>query len=42
MVMAASQGCTRCCAVDMEAFNLGSEGLLWSWTIQGFQPIIGA
>ena len=22
----------------MEAFNLGSEGLLWSWTIQGFQP----
>ena len=34
----ASQGCTRCCATDMEPFTLGSEGLLWSWTIQGFQP----
>lgn len=22
----------------MEPFKLGSEGLLWSWTIQGFQP----
>lgn len=34
----ASHSCTRCCATDMEAHVLGSEGVLWSWTIQGFQP----
>ncbi|WP_079435220.1 Zn-ribbon domain-containing OB-fold protein [Zoogloea sp. LCSB751] len=34
----ASHGCTRCCATDMEPYRLGSEGTLWSWTIQGFRP----
>lgn len=34
----ASRGCTRCCAHEMEPCSLGSEGTLWSWTIQGFQP----
>lgn len=34
----ASQGCTRCCATEMTPHALGSEGNLWSWTIQGFQP----
>lgn len=34
----ASHGCTCCCATDMEPHALGSEGRLWSWTIQGFQP----
>ena len=34
----ASQGCTRCCATEMEFWPVGSEGKLWSWTVQGFQP----
>ncbi|WP_374479190.1 Zn-ribbon domain-containing OB-fold protein [Zoogloea sp.] len=34
----ASHGCTRCCTTDMESYRVGSEGKLWSWTIQGFQP----
>lgn len=34
----ASGGCTRCCSATMEPCSLGSEGRLWSWTIQGFQP----
>ncbi|ENO87272.1 Zn-ribbon domain-containing OB-fold protein [Thauera linaloolentis] len=34
----AAQGCTRCCASEMTAHELGAEGRLWSWTIQGFQP----
>jgi len=34
----ASRGCTRCLGTDLEAFDLGSEGILWSWTIQGFLP----
>jgi len=34
----AGRGCTRCSGTDLEACPLGSEGLLWSWTIQGFLP----
>lgn len=34
----ASGGCTRCLGTDLEAFEIGSEGILWSWTIQGFLP----
>jgi len=34
----AARGCTRCGATDLEACDLGSEGRLWSWTIQGFCP----
>jgi uncharacterized OB-fold protein len=34
----AARGCTRCSATDLEAFDLGCEGHLWSWTVQGFLP----
>lgn len=34
----AARGCTRCSATELEAFDLGSEGRLWSWTVQGFRP----
>lgn len=34
----ASKVCTRCCETEMESHPIGSEGMLWSWTIQGFQP----
>lgn len=34
----AARSCTRCSGTDLEAWPLGSEGLLWSWTIQGFLP----
>ena len=34
----ATGGCTRCGQADLEACDLGSEGRLWSWTIQGFCP----
>jgi uncharacterized OB-fold protein len=34
----ASRGCTRCLATEMEACDLGSKGILWSWTIQAFLP----
>lgn len=34
----ATTACTRCCAQDQEAFDLGSTGLLWSWTVQDFLP----
>jgi uncharacterized OB-fold protein len=34
----ASRGCTRCLGTELEACDLGSEGILWSWTIQAFLP----
>lgn len=34
----AAHSCTCCCATAMAPHELGSEGSLWSWTIQGFQP----
>jgi uncharacterized OB-fold protein len=34
----AAHSCTRCCGNELEAADLGSEGRLWSWTIQGFLP----
>ncbi|BAL24582.1 Zn-ribbon domain-containing OB-fold protein [Azoarcus sp. KH32C] len=34
----AARSCTRCSGNDLEAWPLGSEGLLWSWTIQGYLP----
>lgn len=34
----ACSGCTRCLATNMEPFNIGCEGILWSWTIQDFLP----
>lgn len=34
----AARGCTRCSGCDLEPFDLGGSGTLWSWTIQLFQP----
>lgn len=34
----AARGCTRCGSLDLEAFELGSRGTLWSSTVQRFQP----
>lgn len=34
----AARGCTRCGSTALDAFDLGSAGRLWSWTIQGFCP----
>ncbi len=34
----ATDACTACCATTAEACDLGSAGILWSWTIQGFPP----
>jgi len=33
-----TDSCTRCSTTDLTPCELGSEGLLWSWTIQGFLP----
>jgi len=30
--------CTRCRSTHLEPHDLGSTGVLWSWTIQGFLP----
>lgn len=30
--------CTACCSSELEPFELGGSGRLWSWTIQGFLP----
>lgn len=34
----AARGCTRCCGTQLEAFDLGHHGRLWSWTVQAFCP----
>ena len=34
----ATPNCTRCLSTRMERYDLGSTGVLWSWTIQGFLP----
>lgn len=34
----AARSCTRCSSADLETFELGSTGTLWSWTVQLFQP----
>jgi uncharacterized OB-fold protein len=34
----AARGCTRCSSTNLEACDLGSEGRLWSWTVQDFLP----
>ncbi|HSV80150.1 MAG TPA: OB-fold domain-containing protein [Ramlibacter sp.] len=33
-----ARGCTRCCGTQLEAFDLGHRGRLWSWTVQDFCP----
>lgn len=37
-VFPAQTGCARCAGTDMEAAYLGTEGILWAWTVQGFAP----
>jgi uncharacterized OB-fold protein len=37
-VFPASTGCPRCAGFDMERVELGTEGDLWAWTVQGFPP----
>lgn len=34
----AARGCTRCCGTQLDDFDLGNRGRLWSWTVQGFCP----
>ncbi len=34
----AARGCTRCSSTDLEPFELGGTGTLWSWTVQMFPP----
>jgi uncharacterized OB-fold protein len=34
----AAASCTRCLGTRLESCDLGSTGVLWSWTIQGFLP----
>ncbi|MCY1442079.1 hypothetical protein D9M71_584250 [compost metagenome] len=33
-----ADNCTRCSASEFESCEIGREGRLWSWTIQGFLP----
>lgn len=33
-----AENCTRCLGTRLEPHDLGSSGVLWSWTIQGFCP----
>lgn len=34
----AQQGCANCCGTNLVEVELGHHGVLWSWTIQGFEP----
>lgn len=34
----ANDGCARCAASDSVDVDLGTEGTLWTWTVQGFAP----
>jgi uncharacterized OB-fold protein len=34
----AARGCTRCCGTQLDPFDLGHHGRLWSWTVQAFCP----
>lgn len=33
-----TDSCTRCCGTELQVCELGDQGQLWSWTIQGFLP----
>ncbi|HEY8330234.1 MAG TPA: OB-fold domain-containing protein [Pseudomonas sp.] len=33
-----ADNCTRCSATEFERCEIGRQGRLWSWTIQGFLP----
>ncbi|HEY4083074.1 MAG TPA: OB-fold domain-containing protein [Burkholderiaceae bacterium] len=32
------KSCTRCLSLNLEAFDIGERGHLWSWTVQSFRP----
>lgn len=34
----ATSNCTRCLSTHQQTYNLGTCGVLWSWTIQEFLP----
>jgi uncharacterized OB-fold protein len=34
----AQRSCARCCGTTLKSWDIGSHGILWSWTIQGFMP----
>ena len=34
----AASGCTRCTSTNLNRFNFGRHGTLWTWTIQSFLP----
>jgi uncharacterized protein len=34
----AATNCTRCLSTNMQAYDIGAAGVLWSWTIQEFLP----
>lgn len=34
----ATGNCTACCGNDLQPCDIGSQGHLWSWTVQDFMP----
>jgi uncharacterized OB-fold protein len=34
----AQDGCAKCTGTNVERVELGTEGTLWTWTVQGFPP----
>jgi uncharacterized OB-fold protein len=34
----AAGNCTACCGSDLAPCDIGSQGRLWSWTVQAFMP----
>ncbi|MDP9083746.1 MAG: OB-fold domain-containing protein [Pseudomonadota bacterium] len=34
----AQQGCANCCGTNVVEVELGDHGILWSWTVQDFEP----
>jgi len=34
----ATGNCTACCGSDLASCDIGSQGRLWSWTVQAFMP----
>lgn len=34
----ATDTCTACCGSDLAPCDIGSQGRLWSWTVQAFLP----
>ncbi len=34
----AQRGCANCCGTHLVEVELGDRGILWSWTVQDFEP----